>query len=139
MIRHRRIARKLSSGKYMHHLPNKRIRNALIGQNLCDILLIELGSRDRETVAEVGPCSTLNLLVECRFVVRLEQLLCLFETALCHFVGLLITHTGNICVLLNLLAENNKEQYRYQCRYQITQPECECTEGYEGLATGIGR
>ena len=39
---------------------------------------------------------------------------------------------------LVLLAENNEEQYRYQRRYQIAQPESECTEGYEGLATGVG-
>ena len=62
------------------------------------------------------------------FVICFKQLFCCFESALSHFVSLLVAHTSNVGIFFNLLAEDDEEECRKECGYEVAQPESKGAE-----------
>ena len=98
----------------MHHLADQFFVHAFLTQQSGDILFVEVGCRDRQTVAEVSPRRAFDLFVETVLVVRFKCSRCGFETFLRHFVGMLVADTGHVGILLDLLAQHNQQHDRYK-------------------------
>ena len=122
MVRSRSVTCKLRCGEYVHHLFDDRLTHAFLRQDRRDILLIQVGSGNRQTIAQVRPCRLFYRCIEHIFVVRLQGFSSGFQAFLRYLIGLFVFHTRDICVLLNLLAQENKNHRRQYQRYRIEQP-----------------